>query len=87
MESQRKFFRTGKTKDLAWRKEQLKKLAASVDKHRNLLSEAIHKDLRRPAQVNEQIEVNRVLKEIEYTLAHIDDWAKPEEVPFEAKTR
>ncbi|KAH7696765.1 Protein ALH-4 a, partial [Aphelenchoides avenae] len=83
VESQRKFFRTGKTKDLAWRKEQLKKLAASVDKHRNLLSEAIHKDLRRPAQVNEQIEVNRVLKEIEYTLAHIDDWAKPEEKPDE----
>jgi aldehyde dehydrogenase (NAD+) len=77
VDSQRKYFRTGQTKDLEFRKSQLKKLYEAVEKNKKQLAEAIYKDLRRPAEVNEQAEVVRCLKEIQYTLGHIDEWAKP----------
>jgi aldehyde dehydrogenase (NAD+) len=77
VDSQRKYFRTGQTKDLDFRKTQLKKLYEAVEKNKKQLAEAIYKDLRRPAEVNEQAEVVRCLKEIQYTLGHIDEWAKP----------
>ena len=45
VESQRAFFRTGKTLDVKWRIEQLKKLKQAVIDNRKALQDALYEDL------------------------------------------
>ena len=45
VQKQRAFFRTGKTLDVKWRKEQLKKLKQAVMDHKDLLQDALYEDL------------------------------------------
>ena len=43
IEKQKKFFATGKTLDIKYRKEALKKLKASIEKYETEIEEAINK--------------------------------------------
>lgn len=39
------------------------------------LIDAVYKDLRRPQATTMKMEVEGILKNIDYTLAHLDEWA------------
>ena len=44
---QRKYFRTGETLDINWRKQQLRKLKEAVLANKEMLQDALHQDLGR----------------------------------------
>lgn len=75
VEEQRKFWKSGVTRPLEFRKEQLRKLRNVVEQNSAALIEAVYKDLRRPHATNMKLEVEAILKNIDYALAHLDEWA------------
>ena len=72
----RRFFRSGKTLDVAFRKDALRRLKAAISAHEKELTDAIHSDLGKSASESYMCEVGLVLAEISYTLRHIDGWAR-----------
>lgn len=60
---------------MEFRKEQLRKLRNVVEQNSAALIEAVYKDLRRPHATNMKLEVEAILKNIDYALAHLDEWA------------
>ncbi len=80
VERQRDFFRTGATRDLAFRKDQLGKLRDAVTSGEADIIEAIRQDLGRPATEIWTSEIGVVLAEIDHTLRHLSSWAKPQRV-------
>jgi acyl-CoA reductase-like NAD-dependent aldehyde dehydrogenase len=78
---QRAFFRTGRTRDLAFRREQLRALRAMVVGEEPRLLEALRADLGKPAFEGYAGEVALVRREIDHTLRHLDGWARTRRVP------
>ncbi|MCR5050845.1 MAG: aldehyde dehydrogenase [Paludibacteraceae bacterium] len=72
----RRFFRSGKTLDVAYRKEALRRFRESIRKNEKQLTEAIRTDLGKSASESYMCEIGLVLSEIGYTLRHIDRWAR-----------
>lgn len=54
---QRRFFKTGATRCVEFRKEQLKKMREMIEQYKDRICQAIHKDLRRHPETNMQMEV------------------------------
>ncbi|KAF7633361.1 Aldehyde dehydrogenase [Meloidogyne graminicola] len=75
--NQRNFFKTGATKSLTFRKEQLQKLKSMIKENDERIVEAIYKDLRRPKDLNMQMEIGGSLATIDLCLENLDEWAKP----------
>lgn len=73
-----KTYETGRTKPVAWRKQQLRKLSQMLKDEKNAVHQALHHDLRQTAFLADVAELDGLLKEIDYTLSNIDDWVKPE---------
>ncbi|KAF3384829.1 hypothetical protein F1880_002318 [Penicillium rolfsii] len=71
-------FRTGKTKDIAWRKWQLKQLWWLVEENEQALIDAIASDLNRPSFETYLTDLAGIRKDILYHLEHIDAWAADE---------
>ncbi|MBV2155392.1 aldehyde dehydrogenase family protein [Kitasatospora sp. SUK 42] len=80
-------FRTGRTRPLGWRTEQLTGLRALVTGHRDELADALHTDLRKPRAEADVAEVDFTVREIDHTLRHLEQWLHPEPVPASALTR
>jgi acyl-CoA reductase-like NAD-dependent aldehyde dehydrogenase len=79
VQRQREFFRTGKTKDLNFRIQQLQTLRqAIVDRQPEILA-ALQADLGKPQFEAYATEIS-VLREIDYALRHLRRWAKPRRV-------
>ena len=72
----RKTFRSGRTKDLRFRKWQLKQLYWLIDENKEEILQACHKDLGRHEYESLMADVNSVKDEVLYTLAHVESWAK-----------
>ncbi|CAO3675905.1 unnamed protein product [Rhizopus stolonifer] len=70
-------FRSGITKDLAFRKNQLKKLQLFIEENKDSLAEAIHKDLRRPKMEFILGEIVPTLGEIDFMLKNMDVLSQP----------
>ena len=77
---QRDFFATGETRDYNFRVLQLKKLAQLITENDQLIFEAVHQDLRKPAIEAFGSEILIVLSEINYVLKHLKSWMKPQNV-------
>jgi acyl-CoA reductase-like NAD-dependent aldehyde dehydrogenase len=77
---QRDFFATGETRDYNFRVLQLKKLAQLIKENDQLIFEAVHQDLRKPAIEAFGSEILIVLSEINYVLKHLKSWIKPQNV-------
>ncbi|MDX1977532.1 MAG: aldehyde dehydrogenase [Pseudanabaenaceae cyanobacterium bins.68] len=77
---QRQFFAGGKTKDLAFRKQQLQKLGAALSKHADLIMSALEQDLGKSKFEAYSSEILFCLQELKYTLKHLQNWAKPQPV-------
>jgi len=70
--------RSGKTKDVKWRKEQLKALAYMIQDNEKELCAAIKADLGRSANESYFVEISGSMNEIVEAVHSVEKWAKPE---------
>ena len=78
VEKQRAFFKTGKTLDVKWRIEQLKKLRAGMLSHEKELEEALYADLGRSVAEAYFCDIGDVILEINETIHGLKKWSRPE---------
>ncbi len=76
--SQREFFLSGKTLDVKFRKEQLKKLRQALIDNQKLLEDALHEDLGRSDAEAFFCDIGDTVMEISEYLKGIKKWNKPE---------
>ncbi|BFO64205.1 aldehyde dehydrogenase family protein [Chryseobacterium sp. S0630] len=80
-QQQKAFFKTNQTKDIEFRKAQLKKFRDVFLQHTDVLCEALDTDLGKSRKEAEYVEIQIVISELDYLLENIDEWAKPTSVP------
>jgi len=73
-------FRTGKTRPLEWRREQLAALHRLVREEEGRLIEALQSDMRKPTLEAYASEVGFVAAEIEHVRKNLRRWTKPRKV-------
>lgn len=78
VQSQRDYFATHATKNVDFRKQQLRKLRDLITRNEDAILEALHKDLHKHEFEGYSTEVGFVLKDLDEALAHVDEWAKPQ---------
>lgn len=79
--SQRQFFASRQTYDVAFRKNSLELLKQAILNNREQLYDALDADLGKPRDVVDMAEIGAVIHEIDFALEHLDEWVKPEDVP------
>jgi aldehyde dehydrogenase (NAD+) len=77
----RELFASGVTRDLRYREDALHRLAHSIEAREPQLLEALHEDLRKPAQEAWASEIGVVLTDIRYTVRGLRRWARPRRRP------
>ncbi|PTT30551.1 aldehyde dehydrogenase family protein [Chryseobacterium sp. HMWF028] len=80
-QQQKAFFKTNQTKDIEFRKAQLRKFREVFLQHTDALCEALAIDLGKSRKEAEYVEIQIVISELDYLLENIDEWAKPTSVP------
>jgi aldehyde dehydrogenase (NAD+) len=78
--SQVDFYKSGATRTLAFRKEQLKKLESLLRNNEKLIEEALYKDLRKHKQEVYMTELGPVYEEIKTQLRGVRQWMQPQTV-------
>lgn len=79
-QSQKVFFNSHQTKDVAFRKETLKKLKIILTENESRLYEAIYKDFRKGKFDTFLTELNLIYSEIDFFVQHLDKLSKPKKV-------
>lgn len=79
-ESQKKFFRTQKTKDVQFRKEMLRKLKSVIKQNESALFEAISKDFGKSEFDTFTTEIGFIYNDIDYFLKNLNRLVRPEKV-------
>jgi len=77
-------FRSGRTKPVVWRTTQLRRLRELLTAHGEDLAAALHADLGKSSTEAFRTEINFVVREIDHTLEHLDEWLRPESAPVPA---
>ncbi|HMZ24614.1 MAG TPA: hypothetical protein PLG24_06705, partial [Saprospiraceae bacterium] len=77
---QRNFFRSGETKQIDFRKEQLRKLRDVLQGHEERFYEAIQQDLGKSAFETFTTEISFIYNEIDYFIKNLSSLAKPRKV-------
>jgi len=80
LEKQRRFFTTGKTLDIRFRLENLKKLKSLIIKHEQEIKDALWQDFHKPECEVISSEIQFVLKELNLTIRKLRGWTKPKRV-------
>ena len=77
-------FDSGRTRPVEWRTTQLHALKRMLAEREPDLLEALRRDLGKPAVEGFVTDIAFVRAEIDYTLAHLDEWMRPERIstPF-----
>ena len=78
VDGQRKYFRTGETLDIKWRKQQLVKLKNAVISNQTLLQEALFEDLEKSPLEAYLCDIGPVIVEVNEILKGLKRWARPE---------
>ena len=78
VEKQRKYFKSGKTLDIDFRIEQLKKLKNAVLKYENEIEDALFEDLGRCKTESYLLDIGTIVLEINEMIHGLRKWAKPE---------
>ena len=73
-------FRSGRTRSLDWRRDQLKGLERMLDVHEADFLRALADDLHKPALEGYGTDIGTSTAEIRYVLKHLASWAKPRRV-------
>ncbi len=79
--AQRSFFKSCATQDYSFRIKMLRRLKRCVKKYEKRIYEALKSDLNKPVFESFVSEVGIVLNEIEFAIAHLREWMKPERKP------
>ena len=74
----RKFFDSGATKPYSYRRQQLLRLKAAIEKYEHQIYAALHADLKKSAEECWVTENGIVLAEIKQLLRHLKEWMQPE---------
>ena len=74
--SQRLYFKNGKTKDIDHRIQALKKLEDSINKHKNEILKGLELDLGKPAVEGYSTEIGVSLNDIKVAIKNIKKWTK-----------
>ncbi|WP_016951420.1 aldehyde dehydrogenase family protein [Anabaena sp. PCC 7108] len=84
LNKQRIFFKTGQTKNVAFRIAQLKILKQAIIENKQAIIQALTADLRKPEFETYASEIG-VIKEVDYGIKNITNWTKPKkaEIPLE----
>lgn len=77
---QRDFFHSHKTRDYAFRMNQLTKLKQVIKSHEKDLSETLKQDLNKSEFESYITEIGIILEEINYVLKNLKKWIKPQKV-------
>ncbi|MEV6836619.1 aldehyde dehydrogenase family protein [Streptomyces sp. NPDC051133] len=77
-------FRTGRTKPVAWRTDQLLRLRTLLTERGADLAAALHTDLGKSRTEAYRTEIDFTIREIDHTLEHLPDWLRPEPAPVPA---
>ena len=77
LEHQRAFFISGKTRDLSFRNDALKKLSDCISRCKTDILEALHADLNKSDIEGEMTEISVLQEEIRYVLKHMRKWSNP----------
>ncbi|MFI9803538.1 aldehyde dehydrogenase family protein [Streptomyces sp. NPDC052301] len=77
-------FRTGRTKSVAWRTDQLLRLRSLLTERGADLAAALHADLGKSSTEAYRTEIDFTIREIDHTSAHLADWLRPEPAPVPA---
>jgi aldehyde dehydrogenase (NAD+) len=80
VKAQREYLRTGSTRDISLRLDQLRKLKAMIEKYQEEMVRAVADDLEKPRNEMLASEIALTLKEIEYTRRNLKRWAAPHPV-------
>jgi aldehyde dehydrogenase (NAD+) len=78
IQRQRAFFRSGATRPLEFRREQLAKLHDAIEAREPLILEALHADLRKSPHEAYSTEIGFVLSDIRHALRHLPAWLAPQ---------
>ena len=70
--------RSGRTKPLAWRREQLTRLRALLTDNRKAIAEALWADLRKNADEVDRAEIDLTVLEIDDYLENLEGWLAPQ---------
>ena len=81
VQAQRSFFATGATRDVAWRKQQLRALKAGLEKWEKPLCDALWEDLHKSCEEAFLTEIGLVYGEIGDALKHVARWARRRRKP------
>ncbi len=73
-------FRAGVTRPLSWRRTQLGRLKALIKENKQVLEQALKADLGKSPFESWVAELGFTINEIDHTLAHLDEWVRPETV-------
>lgn len=85
--SQREFFRSGKTREIAFRKQQLIRLREGIKRHEEELLYALEKDLGKSEFEAFSNEIGLVYAEIKHALRKLKRWSKARRVGVELYLR
>lgn len=80
IKKQRFFFASGKTREIPFRIEMLKKLKSAVHIHEERITDALMLDLHKSKQESYLTEIGIVFGEIDYHIKNLKKWTKPEKV-------
>jgi len=77
---QREFFKTNRTKDISFRREQLKKFKKAILKYETQIADALWKDLHKSSKEAYLTEIGIVISEITNHIKHLKKWSKDKKV-------
>lgn len=77
---QKNFFATGKTKEISYRKESLKKLKQAIIEYEAEIHQALKQDLNKSEMETYMTETGMVLSELSHAIKHVKDWSKKKRV-------
>ena len=80
IEKQRVFFASGKTRDIGFRLEMLRKFKTAILKHEKNIAEAFLTDLHKSYEEAYLTEIGIVLGEIDYHIQNVAKWAKSKRI-------
>lgn len=78
IQGQRRFFRTGATRSIPFRKQVLRRLLTEVNAREEAVIEALNKDLKKSPFESVVTEISYLQAEIKHSLKHIDQWSRTE---------
>jgi len=80
VQHQRDFFRSGKTRPVEFRRQQLQKLRKVLKENEQVIIDALHRDFRKSPFETYGTEIAIVLEEINLILKKLQSWASPKRV-------